>query len=203
MFWNKIKAAFCLGFLISFVTSDIEECSRQHSDTGGGHFTISGSDEEIRAPWLVAIGISRPNKEFTLFCSGSLLSKKFILSAAHCFLHPALQPTHVRVGANNIDSVFAEQRDILDVKIHPDYDSVSTAYYFDVAIVTVDEEFKFSSRISPICLPVASSIHPGDGVGISVQGWGGGGCYRREGKEVSQVNVNIRSKVYKPYESYR
>ena len=114
-----------------------------------------------------------------------------------------IQHYNVRGGANNIDSVFAEQRDILDVKIHPDYDSVSTAYYFDVAIVTVDEEFKFSSRISPICLPVASSIHPGDGVGISVQGWGGGGCYRREGKEVSQVNVNIRSKVYKPYESYR
>ena len=196
MFWNKMKAAFCFVFLINFVASDIEECSREYSETGGGHFTLSGFDQEITAPWLAAIGKSRPNKEFTVFCSGSLLSKKYILSAAHCFLSPSkrLQPTHVRVGANYIDSIFAEQREIWDVKIHPDYDSVSAAYYFDTAIITVDEEFKFSARISPICLPVTSSIHPGDGIGISVQGWGGGGGYRRRGQEVSQVNINIRSK---------
>ena len=192
MFWNQIKAAFCIGFLINVGASEIEECSREYSDTGGGHFTLSGFDQEIKAPWLAAVGKSRPNKEFSVFCSGSLLSKKYILSAAHCFHIPSKRyhPTHVRVGANNIDSIFAEQRDIWDVKTHPDYDSVSNAYYFDIAIITVDEEFKFSARISPICLPVNSSLHPGDGIGISVQGWGANG----DQNEASQISVNIQSK---------
>ena len=79
------------------------------------------------------------------------------------------------------------------MKKHPEYDGDSKAFYFDIAIVTVDE-LQFSSRISPICLPDASSIHPGTGIGISVQG--GGKTEKGGGKDVSQANVNIRSKVY-------
>ena len=78
------------------------------------------------------------------------------------------------------------------MKKHPDYDNVNKAYYYDIAIITV-EELKFSSRISPICLPVASMLHPGIGLGISVQGWGL--TEKGQGKDVSQVNVSIRSKV--------
>ena len=93
----------------------------------------------------------------------------FDCCSAHCFfIEQRYQPTHVKVSANHIDSIFAEERKILDKEIHPDYDSVSLEYYFDIAIVTVDEEFNFSLRISPICLPDASSLHPGNGIGIDV-----------------------------------
>ena len=169
---NTRKTAFCFLFLICLVASDIEECSREYSETRGGPFAFSGADEEIKAPWLAAMGIPRPNRLFTVICSGSILTRRLILTAAHCFLSEKYKPTHVRVGANNIESIFAEQRKILDVKKHPDYDSDNKAFYFDIAIITVDEGFKFSSRISPICLPDTSSIHPGNGISISAQGWG-------------------------------
>ena len=181
-----MQAAFCFVILLSFdfVASNIEECSRDYSNGGGGH-------EEIKAPWLAAIGISRPEDEFKIICSGSILTKKFIVTAAVCFASQRYKPTHVRAGDNNyLESRFAEEREILDVKIHPDYDSVSRTFYFDIAIITVEEEFKFSSRISPICLPVISSLHPGDGIGISVQGWGANG----DQNEASQISVNIQSK---------
>ena len=199
-----MKAAFCYVFLLRFIANNCQfverigdinkkECSRDYSDDGSVHFAISGVDQEIQAPWLAALGISRPNKEFTVLCSGSIITTKLILTAAHCFFASQIyQPTHVRVGANNIESIFAKERKIVDKKIHPDYDSDSLAFYFDIAIITVDEGFKFTSRISPICLPDTSSIHPGNGISISAQGWGQ--TDRANKKELSQVSVAIRSK---------
>ena len=187
-----MKANFFVAVIIlkSFVACDFDDCSRDYSD--GGHFALSGADEDIKAPWLAAIGIGQENYEFRKLCSGSILTRKFILSAAHCFISQdkRYQPTHVRAGANNIESYFTEQKDILDVKTHPDYEDY--IYYFDIAIIEIDGEFKFTSKISPICLPEASSRHPGNGLGITVQGWGVSD--KGTGKEVSEVSVSIRSR---------
>ena len=185
-----MKATFFVSVIIlnSFVACDFDDCSRDYSD--GGHFALTGAAEDIKAPWLAAIGVGEENHDFFKLCSGSIITKKFILSAAHCFISKRYYPTHVRAGANNIESYFAiiEQKDILDVKIHPDYEDY--IYYFDIAIIEIVGEFKFSSKISPICLPKASSNHPGDGLGITVQGWGVSDM--GNGNEVSEVSVSIR-----------
>ena len=186
-----MKTAFCFLFLMCLVASDQdEECTRDYSETGGP-LAFSGEDEEIKAPWLAAIGITRENYPFTFICSGSIITKRFILSAAHCFFQ-SIEPSHVKFGATNIESLYIKQRNIREVKTHPDYDDVSKTFYYDVAIVKVDEEIQFSSRISPICLPDSPSLHPGTGIGINVQGWG---TTKRGGiKHVSQAKINIRSK---------
>ena len=205
---NKMEV-FHFAFLISLVTSkrngsvhnversNLEECTRDYSETEGAHFAFTGTDEEIKAPWLAAIGIISPNEQFTVICSGSILTRRFILSAAHCFIVEAYKPSHLRVGANNIDSRYAKQREIFDVNLHPDYNSDTKTFYFDIAIVSVKEEIQYSSRISPICLPDSSSLHPGSGLGISVQGWGK--TERGWKKDVSQVTVIVRSKESFPH----
>ena len=179
--------------LVSVVSSEFDDCSRDYSD--GGHFAISGVEEDIKAPWLAALGIGEDNYDFFFLCSGTIITKKFLLSAAHCFIHPdtRYKPTHVRAGANDIDSRFIEQKEILDVKKHPDYDDY--IYYYDIAIIEIVGEFKFTSRIYPICLPDFSSRHPGNDIGITVQGWGVSDEGKGKGKEVSQVTVIVRSKL--------
>ena len=174
--------------------TSVTDCSRVYTDTEDGHFTIAGAEEEIKSPWLVAIGISRTNHEFLLLCSGSILTKKFILTAAHCFISKdeRYQPSHVRVGANNIESYFAKQRKIMNVTYHPEYDRENAFFYYDVAIITVETDLKFTSRVSPICLPRHFSKHPGNDIGITVQGWGV--TDRGQGKQTSQVTVIVRSK---------
>ena len=195
-----MKTAFCFVFLIYLVASNPDECGPDYSKTGGA---LSGGNGEPMAPWLAAIGISRPNEEFTVICSGSILNSRFILTAASCFLSERYYPSHVRVGAKHIESRFAEEREILDVKTHPDFDGVKRTFYFDIAIITVDRELQFSgfSVIWPICLPDSSSLYPGTGLGMSVHGWR---TKRGQGKEkdASQVNVNIRSKGSLSVKSY-
>ena len=57
--------------LVSVVSSEFDDCSRDYSD--GGHFAISGADEDIKAPWLAAVGVGEDNYEdFFLLCSGSI-----------------------------------------------------------------------------------------------------------------------------------
>ena len=185
------------------VTSDLDECARDYSDTGDGPLAFSGVDGEIKAPWLAAIGIYREKFGFSFFCSGSIITRSIIFSAAHCFTSEIYQPNQVKIGGTNIESIYIEQRNIREVKKHPDYDGVFQTFYFDVALVKVDDELTFSSRISPICLPDSPSEHPGTGLGITVQGWG---TTERGGvKHVSQAfvnNLNIRSKGSLPVKKF-
>ena len=75
---------------------------------------------------------------------------------------------------------------------HPQYDSENAFFYYDVAIITMDTDLIFTSRVSPICLPKHSSQHPGNDKGITVQGWGV--TDRGKRKQASQVSVIVRSK---------
>ena len=177
------------------LSDNFNKCGTIDSDNES-LFAINGaSDGNIRAPWLAAVGKYSDENDggFLVICSGSILTKKIIVTAAHCFPKLTIppKPDMVRVGANKIDSRYANDRKIKQYKIHPKYEYPK--YYYDVALIILHEELIFSSKISPICLPQKTLIHPGENTYTSVQGWGEevGGSH---GKVASEVNVGIRSK---------
>ena len=188
----------CLGSLVS---SKFEKCGSFRSDSTSNLFAFQGSqdEEDIMAPWLAAVGMYSQEvfKDFQVSCSGVIVTRRIIVTAAHCFVafieenKTELIPTHVRVGANRIDSKFSEDRKIKEYIVHPNY--IFPAFYFDIALILLEEDLIFSSRISPICLPEIAQSHPGARTAISVQGWGKdvGGSF---GKKVTEANVAIRSK---------
>ena len=57
---------------------------------------------------------------------------------------------------------------IQDYKSHPVYEYPK--YYFDVAVIILENELEFSARISAICLPNPSSQPASNS--LTVQGWG-------------------------------
>ena len=196
------KKLVCLFLTIArLLGNDYSDCGSLNFDSDS-LFAISGpgDEDDIKAPWLAAIGkySSENNRdELKVSCSGTILTRRHILTAAHCFTEIGRVtekdfPNVVRVGANRIDSRYSEDRRIKDFKKHPKYKFPK--FYLDIALVFLEEELTFSSRISPICLPQTIMTHPGEGASISVQGWG-----KEEessfGKRVSQANVGIRSKA--------
>ena len=154
-----IKFGFIFLFFGHLLCNKIEKCGSLKSGSTSNLFAFQGStnEEDIMAPWLAAVG--RYTKEvfenFQVSCSGVVVTRRMIVTAAHCFdafieaNKSQLIPTHVRVGANRIDSRFSEDRKIEEYINHPNYKYPE--FYFDVSLILLEEDLNFSSRISPIC----------------------------------------------------
>ena len=194
--WTPIYI-FCLIFFLYFVTSsDLKQCGRNVDSSS--LFAVSAGindSSEIRAPWLAAIGVIRNDSDgfetFVLTCSGTILTRKIIISAAHCFAEGVpIIPEVVRAGVTRTDQANHQDRKIHQFLIHPDHNSKD--WYFDLVLVSLQDELIFNGKVTSLCLPDQPYTHPGDGVTILVQGWGEdvNGII---GKQVSEATVSVRS----------
>ena len=85
-----IRLVFLFSFLKIFNAT--EDCGVILS---GEEFANSGDDRGVKAPWIAAIGKLRNTRhgyrEFDVYCSGTILTRKFIITAAHCEFKQALR----------------------------------------------------------------------------------------------------------------
>ena len=179
-----------LPLIITLIhTSDkFDKCGIQNIDLAS-LFAISDiAADDMNAPWLASVGkyIGTDSVEnYQVICSGSILTIKHVVTAGHCFVNPN-NPSIVRVGANNKDSRYSEDRRIKEHKTHTKYQYPK--YYFDVAVILLEYELTFSARISAICLPQNPSSQPTSN-SLTVQGWGKNnkGTYGKMASEVREV----------------
>ncbi|NRB38876.1 MAG: serine protease [Pseudomonadales bacterium] len=110
---------------------------------------IGGKDAVIDDfPWQVALVLSSSNLYGTQSCGGSILHKRWIVTAAHCFditdTNP-VPPQFVVIGLSNLTDTSADTHQIIAIKStikHPEYNK--TTLDNDIALVQLSADIDFS-----------------------------------------------------------
>lgn len=124
-------------------------CGRQelHTRIFGGTNAVPGE-----WPWHVTLSFKgKPN------CGGSLISEKWLLTAAHCFDNNKRDPTLWRVHLGFTRMGYTpEERSVVTVMpsriiVHESYTNYIQGH--DIALVELSQSITFTRFVSPVCLP--------------------------------------------------
>ncbi|XP_073821018.1 phenoloxidase-activating factor 2-like [Musca autumnalis] len=142
-------------------------------------------------PWTIDI-----TKDRRVFCVGSLIHPKVVLSAAQCFLRLAdKELIKLRAGIwdreDNNERYPYQERSIEKAIIHP----ALAPRQYDIALVIVNEPFIVADHINTICLPPANYETPNDTISY-VTGWGrksffGAASQRMKRVTLTTLNMEI------------
>nr|XP_057941514.1 suppressor of tumorigenicity 14 protein homolog [Doryrhamphus excisus]XP_057941515.1 suppressor of tumorigenicity 14 protein homolog [Doryrhamphus excisus]XP_057941516.1 suppressor of tumorigenicity 14 protein homolog [Doryrhamphus excisus] len=152
---------------------------------------VGGQNAEFGEwPWQVSLHF----KTFGHVCGASILSKKWILSAAHCFV-TFDRENHIAANWQTYSGMQdqfrhdgVQRRAVKRIISHPDYNQMTFDY--DIALLELSEPLELSNTIQPICLPASSHVFPA-GMSCWVTGWGA----LREGGQGAQLLQKASVKI--------
>uniref|UniRef100_A0A182Q8Y8 CLIP domain-containing serine protease n=1 Tax=Anopheles farauti TaxID=69004 RepID=A0A182Q8Y8_9DIPT len=163
--------------------------SNRNRITGGNDTTIG------EFPWIVLLRFRARNGRVYGNCAGSLISKRFVLTAAHCF--PAAKKKgwevqSVRVAEWNHmnhrgsrdcrqlpdfnEPICRKDYAIARIAIHPAYRVNYAVHVNDIALIELVTDVELNAFVAPICLPLNGTQlgQHGDTKGreFTAAGWG-------------------------------
>ncbi|EZA55838.1 Serine protease easter [Ooceraea biroi] len=153
-------------------------------------------------PWMALLEYQKPNGRTTA-CGGVLISKRYVLTAAHCIKGKDLPTTwrlsSVRLGEYDTDTdtdcisdgnngtTCADDPVTVGVEeqfAHEEYQPLSRHQRYDIALLRLAQDVTFTKYIKPICLP-SNSTSLDDRL-FFVAGWG-----KTETRSSSNVKLKL------------
>lgn len=120
----------------------------------GGEFA-----DESEFPHQAALGYYDSfERKYKYNCAGSLISRNFVLTSAHCVHKRSNLPTIVKLGTVQLPKdddpehldVLGQSLKIKNIKLHPDYSYKS--HYNDIALIELESPAVPSKDVYPACL---------------------------------------------------
>ncbi|CAF0989392.1 unnamed protein product [Adineta ricciae] len=123
---------------------------------GSGRIINGETVREHSWPWQMLLIIYDLHRQPLTFCGATLITDRHILTAAHC-VHQFMPPfIFVFPGQHQLNMSISPSLGypVTQVFIHERY---NVLLQHDLAILTVDQPFRFDSHLRPICLATSKS----------------------------------------------
>ncbi|XP_037826294.1 LOW QUALITY PROTEIN: serine protease snake-like [Lucilia sericata] len=118
---------------------------------------VSGQKAEAQEFPFMALLFYKHEDTVNYLCGGTLISNKYVLTAAHCFFVYS-PPNWVRLGeldySTTTDDASPIDYEIKNIITHPQLYHRHTRKYNDIALVELVKEVQFNDYIMPACLPL-------------------------------------------------
>ena len=136
---------------------------------------VGGQNAKVgQFPYMAALGFySEINSNYNFRCGGTLISDKYVVTAAHCLWNLEEEEVKiVRLGATSVPALVDKIDEKLDYKvknytIHPGYRRRSNIH--DIALIEVVNSIELRDDLRPACLFTNGSNYPQE---FTIAGWG-------------------------------
>uniref|UniRef100_A0A915E6S7 Peptidase S1 domain-containing protein n=1 Tax=Ditylenchus dipsaci TaxID=166011 RepID=A0A915E6S7_9BILA len=119
---------------------------------------------ETKWPWLASMQMFKKHR-----CTASIISKEYLLTAAHC-APKSIYLSSVVIGSVNLNSRRSIRVRMRRFIIHPQFFANKSAVINDIAVIKLVQPLTFSNNVQPICL--SKNFVESEGKFAYVAGWG-------------------------------
>ncbi|XP_070507432.1 serine protease snake-like [Chironomus tepperi] len=173
---KRISARKCDEYIQ--LVSNISFTRVKKSLNGGEAAFVGGTKAFINEfPHMSAIGWKRSSNMIDWMCGGSLISEKFVLSAAHCATLGRKRPDVIRIGDQDLNvnefGINPQEVNIGNIIVHPEYKH--PLKYHDLALFELSVPVIFRKDVYPACLYQSRKdpIHQVEAMGYGHTSFGG------------------------------